>query len=171
MTARDALAKAYERRVKDFNEAKQAMRNAWSALKLHDVLNSGYHNKIVKTSVYPNGIIVTDDILFHDDGAVKRIAGAILRKDGTPGLRVGAIWPHPSLKMEISDIPVTGRMYYNGEAVFDFAFTSGVSADNLGAFSFVTTAGRYGSYSEQRVSIDGQLINQVATWQFVSIQA
>lgn len=161
---REKLVHKFQRATKAYHDAKDAMRAAHKAVKIHDVINSGYHNKIVKSSVYPNGIIVTDDMFFNDAGELRSMSGYVLRNDGKPSVRIGRMYV-PFGRLEISDIPVMGRMYYNGEAVFDFAFTSGVTQDT---FTFITTIGRYGSFTENRVAMDGKIINEVATWQYVT---
>lgn len=124
---RDKLKQALKDATQRHEEARLELRRAANVLKMHDVLNSGYHNKIVKTDTYPTGILVTTDMMFHNGGTPYRIAGPIIKKDGTPGLRIGYIYLQRDRapKMEIEDVPqkIRGTMFVGDTPRFHFEIT------------------------------------------------
>lgn len=160
---RDELVKAYNKAERKFTAAQKAMSAAYNALKYHDLLSTGLHNKIVRNSVYPHGIIVTDNMRFTSDGKLLRVSGTVLRPDGKPTVRIGSIWFPHSGPIEIADIQVMARMFYNDEPVFNFAFTSPVGE----TFTFVTTCGRNDTYIDGKCTFNGATVNSRATWEWV----
>ncbi|ATS92126.1 hypothetical protein HMSP1_83 [Sinorhizobium phage HMSP1-Susan] len=169
---RDKLAKALKDATAEFEAAKIKMRRAANVLKMHDVLNSGYHNKIVRTSTYPTGIHVTTDMMFNDDGTTHRIAGPIMKKDGTPGLRIGYIYLYHNTKMEIEDFPPqnpTRGVMLNAEndSLFTFEITHYV---NEGDFAFyvrsaVPNDDLLGTFKDGTISLDdGTVWNEKYHW-------
>ena len=158
---RDVLVKALEDANQAHAVSQRNLSAAFIALKFHDMLQTGFHNKIVRCAIYPHGLLVTDDMSFHDDGKLKRITGTVLRPDGTPTVRLGTVHFPTSMRIETADIPVTARMFYNGEPVFDFTFLTPPGP----TFRFLTTQGRTDEFLDGKCTFNGATVNQVATWE------